>query len=74
MDEAIGSVETILLVTKDENGEEHQTDISKGFSINPNATYGQIDTVSRKLASLTYNTYYDTILITKISVTEKMAE
>ena len=39
-----------------------------------NTTYQEIDAASRALIGLTKNTYEDTILITKVSVNEVLAE
>lgn len=71
---AIGDVETIYLKTTDTFGNDFETNISKGFKVNPLATYQQIDTASRALNGLSRNSYNDTILITKVSVNEKLAE
>lgn len=71
---AIGSVETMYLQTSDQLGNNYETNISKGFIINGAATYQQVDTAVRALAELSTNTYGDTLLITKVSVNEKLDE
>lgn len=70
---AIGNVDKYLLKTLDTEGKTVETNISKGFTINSEATYGEVDTASRALANLIRNTYNDTILVTNISVTEILA-
>lgn len=72
-DSSIGNVDTYYLETTDNLGETVQTNLSKSFTINPSATYAQVDTASRQIAALTKNDYADTILLTKISVNEVMA-
>lgn len=67
---AIGNVTTYYLNTKDGLGNTVETNISKGFVVNQNATYADVDATSRGLTNLTQNTYEDTILVTKISVNE----
>ena len=71
---AIGSVETMYLQTTDQLGTKYETNISKGFKVNSEATYQQVDAASRALAELSTNTYGDTLLITKVSVNEKLDE
>lgn len=71
---AIGNVQTMYLNTVDNLGNIYQTNISKGFSVNPAATYRQVDTASRAINSLMTNNYMDTILITSVSVNEVLAE
>lgn len=70
----IGNVTTIYLKTYDQLDNQYQTNISKGFEVNPEATFQQVDTAARGINSLTRNTYDDTILITEVSVNEVMAE
>lgn len=72
----IGNVSEIYLLSYDALGNQYKTNISKGFSINPNGevTYEQIDTAQRALCNLSSNTYDDTTLVTNISVNEKLAE
>lgn len=75
--ENIGNVTTMYLETDAMDGSEEyvQTNISKGMIVNPAATFGQVDTAMRALnGNLTRNTYHDTILITEVSVTNKIAE
>lgn len=71
---AIGQVQTMYLVTTSASEETYETNISKGFIVNPNATYAQVDTANRALANLITNTYQDTKLITSISVNEQISE
>lgn len=71
---AIGNVETMYLISNDSYDNRYETNISKGFTINQNATYQQIDTANRALTGLIKNSYEDTQLITRISVTEVLAE
>lgn len=70
----IGNVQTIYLISLNQMGEEYETNISKGFTVNGAATYRQIDTASRALNALTTNTYSDTNLITSVSVNEVLME
>lgn len=71
----VGRVTQYVLITQAVTGDAtiYETNISKGFTVNPEATYGQIDTASRAIATLSTNAYRDTDLITKISVTEVLA-
>jgi len=70
----IGNVQTMYLQTTDQLGNKYETNISKGFSVNGAATYQQVDTAVRALAELSTNTYGDTVLITSVSVNEKLEE
>lgn len=70
----IGNVTGYNVKTVDQMGNEYTTNISKSLGVNPEATYGQIDTASRAIVGLTTNTYRDTILVTEISVNEEVAE
>lgn len=70
---AIGNVTTYYLETTDALDNKIETNISKGFVVNQNATYSDIDTTSRALANLSKDTYADTILVTKISVNDVMS-
>lgn len=70
---SVGNVTTYYILTTDGLGEEKETNISKGFTVNPETTYAQVDTASRAIANIMTNTYQDTILVTKISVNEIMA-
>lgn len=70
----IGNVQTMYLQTSDQLGNNYETNISKGFSVNSAATYQQVDTAVRALAELSTNTYGDTVLITSVSVNEKLEE
>lgn len=69
----IGQIQTYYILSKNQAQEDVQTNISKGFTVNPATTYSQIDAASRALTSLTTNVYYDTQLITIISVNEVLA-
>lgn len=71
---AIGNVTTYYLETTDALGNNVETNISKGFTVNANATYADVDETSRALTNLSRDSYVDTILVTKISVNEVMAE
>lgn len=71
---AIGKVQTMYLVTTDALNESYETNISKGFTVNPTATYAQVNVANRALVNLSTNTYQDTKLITEISVNEEIAE
>lgn len=70
----IGNVTQIILKTTDTYGDPTETNISKGFIVNPSATYQQVDTANRAIAGLIKNTYNDTILVTNVSVNEVLAE
>lgn len=73
--DTIGNVTTIYLNSKDNLQNEYKTNITgKNFTVNQSATYQQVDTMSRALNNLTNNIYDDTILVTEISVTEKIVE
>lgn len=69
----IGNVTTIYLNSYDQLDNTYKTNISKGFEVNPEATYSQVDTALRGINGLTRNTYDDTILVTEISVNDVMA-
>ncbi len=69
----IGNVTTIYLKTTDTLENTYETNISKGFAVNPAATYAQVDTAVRALNQLTTNTYDDTTLVTAVSLNEVMA-
>lgn len=69
---AIGNVLTIYLKSVDTADNEIKTNISKGFTINPSATFEQVDTASRAIIALSTDTYSDTILTTDISVNEEL--
>jgi len=71
---AVGQVQTMYLVTTDALENVYETNISKGFTVNSAATYAQVNTANRALASLSTNTYSDTKLVTNISVNEQIAE
>lgn len=70
----VGNVSKMILVSKEESGDEHSTTISNRLLINPEVTYQQVDTVSRALIGMSKDSYYDTLLVTNISVTEVIAE
>lgn len=71
--EPIGKVDKLIIIGND-GIEETETALSNKFKFNENSTYGEIDTVSRSINSLSNNTYIDTTLVTNISVNEKIAE
>lgn len=68
----VGNVTEMILQTQDALQNYDETKINKKFYINPNATYQQVDTAARALVLLSRNTYVDTILVTKVSVNEKL--
>lgn len=70
----VGTVDKYIIQSKDDDGTEYTTTLSNKIQINPEATYQQIDTASRALNQLSTNNYYDTILVTNVSVTEQVAE
>lgn len=70
----IGRVTQYIILSEDALSTVAETNISKGFTINPGATYQQVDSASRSLIGLTTQTYQDTNLITTISVTEILSE
>lgn len=72
--ENIGAVTAMYLKSIDQAQNEYETNISKGFEVNPAATFAQVDTAARALNSLSNNSYSDTTLITEVSVNMKMAE
>lgn len=71
----IGAVDKYLLMTQNAlSTEDTETNIRRNnIVMNTGATYQQVDTASRALASLSTNTYKDTILVTNISVNEILA-
>lgn len=72
---AVGNVTSLIIKSKDATENDYETTITgKNVFVNPNATYQQVDQISRALNALSYNTYQDTDLITKVSVNEKLAE
>lgn len=72
-DTTIGQIDQFILKTTTSLGETVETGISKKFVGNATANYGQVDTAFKALASLSTNTYSDTICVTNISVNEVMA-
>lgn len=62
---------TMKLITKDGNGEYDTTTVP--LQISTTATYQQLDTCGRALASLSSNTYQDVILIETVSVSEELS-
>lgn len=72
-DTTIGQVDQFILKTTTNLGETVETGISKKFIGNSEATYANVDTAMKALASLSTNTYSDTICVTNISVNEVMA-
>lgn len=72
---AVGNVTSLIIKSTDATENDYETTITgKNVFVNPNATYQQVDQISRALNALSYNTYQDTDLITKVSVNEKLAE
>lgn len=72
---AIGTVNTIYLISQDQLGNRYQTNINgRNMTVNYNATYQQVDTAMRALNGLTTNVYEDTNLIKTISVNEVLEE
>lgn len=72
---AIGTVNTIYLISQDQLGNRYQTNINgRNMTVNYNATYQQVDTAMRALNALTTNVYEDTNLIKTISVNEVLEE
>lgn len=74
--EPVGNVTTMYLESEFGSQEDYtRTNVSKGMIVNPAVTYAQLDTAMRALnGNLTRNTYHDTVLITEVSVTNKIAE
>lgn len=73
--DSIGQVQTIYLKSTDNIGTKYETNINgRNMTVNYNATYQQVDAAMRALNGLTTNIYNDTILISPISVNEKMVE
>lgn len=70
---AIGVVNKYILKLTDANQEPKDTTLSNKFAFNAEATYNQVDTASRALATLTKYSYQDTILVTNVSVNEVLA-
>lgn len=70
----IGDVTDILLKNSDAYGNNYSTNISKGFKVNPVATYQQVDSAIRAVNGLTTHSYDDTVLITQISVNNEMSK
>lgn len=71
----IGDVSAVYLVSNDQLGNRYETKINTTKStIDENTTYQQVDTAMRQLASLSTNTYDDTLLITSVSVNYEMEE
>lgn len=69
---SIGIVDKYLITLTD--GLSNDTiNVSKSFTVNPDATYGQVDEASRAVVALSRETYQDTILVTNISVNEIIA-
>jgi len=71
----VGNVTSFIIKSVDATENEYETTITnKNVYVNPNATYQQVDAIARALNAVSYNTYQDTNLITKVSVNEKLAE
>ena len=69
----VGDVSAVYLVSNDQLGNRYETRINTNKStINGETTYQQVDTAMRQLASLSTNTYDDTLLITSVSVNYEM--
>lgn len=81
-EDAVGNVETLYMEMVTPTGDPIETNISKGFIIDPEATYQKIiatlygfgDPMRKSLIKLTTNTYTDSLLVTNVSVNEEMAE
>ena len=72
-DTTIGQISQFVLKTTNTLGETVETALNKKFIGNSEATYANVDTAMKALASLSTNTYSDTICVTNISVNEVMA-
>lgn len=70
---AIGNVSIYYLVLRNTNDELLEVNVSKGFYVNPLATYNQVNQASLGLSNLTTNTYEDAKLVTNVSVKEVLA-
>lgn len=66
---SIGNVSKIELVTFDSDTT-YTTDIARGFTINPTASYNAVNQAMTRIANLSTNTYSDTVLTTNISLNE----
>lgn len=69
---AIGKVTEYRIKATDSFG--NTVDSKIWGSLNPNATYQQVDANSRALIGLSKNTYDDSTLITEVSVNEVLAD
>ncbi len=67
----IGQVTEYRIKSTDSFGNDYDNKIWS--SLNPEATYQQVDAASRALIGLSKNTYDDTILVTSVSVNEVLA-
>lgn len=71
----VGNVDKCYIKSSDSLGNESETLISTKLKINPAATYTQIVDSSRALMQgVSFNSYQDTILITRVSALEKAVE
>lgn len=68
----IGNVTEYRIISTDSSQNEYDTKIWS--SLNPAATYQQVDAASRALIGLSKNSYGDAILITRVSVNDTLAE
>lgn len=69
----IGNVTQFILVTFDSAQNVHETTLNKNLTANPDATYAEVDTAMKALATLSSDSYSNTYLITKIDVNEVLA-
>ena len=67
----VGNVLKYIIKTTS-NDEILETTLSNKFSVNPSATYNDVDIASRALISLSKNNYQDTNLITDIAVNDTL--
>lgn len=70
---AIGNVDQFILITTDTLGAKVETGLSKKFIGNASATYANVDTAMRALATMSTNNYSDTTCVTSISVNDVMS-
>lgn len=69
----IGVVNSFIVKSTDQLGNEMETTLNKKLLANQEATYQNVDTANRALFELSLNTYQDTICVTNISVAEVLA-
>lgn len=74
----IGKVDKYIILSRPNSASASdpytETTLGNKFYFNSDATYAQVDTASKALAALSYNTYVNTILVTNMSVNEQVAE